>query len=301
MEYTYRLAIITPYFGDWPYWIDLYMLSCVQNKEIDFYFFTDCGIPETAQGAANLHFISISFSDYCRQVSVRLGIDFQPANPYKICDLRPFFGYIHEDLLLEGGYDFWGYGDLDLVWGNIRAFCKDEILLKKDVFSTHADRVSGHFALIRNTAYYRNLCQSIPDWKMKLMDTTHYAMDEMDFSLLLYGKILRGYWTVHKVLLKMPLIDEWRCYSGFVKFANRLFCPHQLYFVEQHTTPYPNAVSKKEVNFTYDGKSLRDMIVDEERMYLHFLCLKEHWSKDCYAVTNGFNKVVFTADGIFSE
>ena len=136
---------------------------------------------------------------------------------------------------------------------------------------------------------------------MKLMDKTHYALDEMDFSVLLYGKILRIYWKVHKVLLKMSFIDEWRCYGGFVKFANRLFCPRQLFFVEQHTTPYPSAISKKEVHFVYDGESLRDTIVDEERMYLHFLCLKEHWSKDCYSVAKGFSRFVFTADGIYSE
>ncbi len=79
-------------------------------------------------------------------MSDRLGISFCPDNPYKLCDLRPFYGYVHKDLLET--YDFWGFGDLDLLWGDIKKFCADKILDRKDVFSTHADRVSGHFALI---------------------------------------------------------------------------------------------------------------------------------------------------------
>ena len=115
-----RIAIFIPYFGNWPYWIDLYMHSCKKNKDVDFYFFTDCGIPSGFSGIDNLHFASVTFFDYCQLVSDRLGIDFHPQDSYKLCDLKPFYGHIHEGILEKGNYSFWGFGDVDLVWGDIR-------------------------------------------------------------------------------------------------------------------------------------------------------------------------------------
>lgn len=133
-----KIAIIIPYFGEWPVWIDLYFFSCSKNEEIDWFFFTDCEIPATY--SSNLHFIETSFYDYCQLASERLNIEFYPADPYKLCGLKPFYGYIHQDVIAE--YDFWGFGDVDIIWGNIKKFYTDKMFEKYDVFSSHADRVS---------------------------------------------------------------------------------------------------------------------------------------------------------------
>ncbi|WP_420882928.1 DUF6625 family protein [Zooshikella ganghwensis] len=36
------IAIIIPYFGQWPEWIDLYIESCKHNPSIDWLLFSDC-------------------------------------------------------------------------------------------------------------------------------------------------------------------------------------------------------------------------------------------------------------------
>ncbi len=55
-----KIAIIIPYFGKYPEWIDLFFYSCGMNKTIDFYFFTDCEEPEIHE--SNLSFKSISLA-----------------------------------------------------------------------------------------------------------------------------------------------------------------------------------------------------------------------------------------------
>jgi len=158
------IAIIIPFFGEWPHWIELFFDSCRRNCSIDFLFYTDCEIPPYKESETNnLHFTEISFTDYCQMVSKRIGLQFAPNNPYKLCDLKPFLGYIHERDIQN--FDFWGWGDLDLIWGNIRDFYTEHLLQQYDIISTHADRLSGHLTLIRNNKYYRNIAFKIRNWK----------------------------------------------------------------------------------------------------------------------------------------
>lgn len=41
-----KIAILIPYFGKWLEWINLYFYSCSWNNDIDWYFFTDCKVPQ---------------------------------------------------------------------------------------------------------------------------------------------------------------------------------------------------------------------------------------------------------------
>ena len=79
------IKIIIPYFGQWPEWINLFMLSCQYNSDIDWLFFTDCDEPEIK--THNTSFIHIAFNDYKKLVSEKLNINFSQSDPYKLCDL----------------------------------------------------------------------------------------------------------------------------------------------------------------------------------------------------------------------
>ena len=56
------IIIVIPYFGQWPDWIDLLMISCRWNPTVNWLFFTDCGVPSCAPD--NVRFIEMSFGDY---------------------------------------------------------------------------------------------------------------------------------------------------------------------------------------------------------------------------------------------
>ena len=56
--------------------------------------FSDCGQPKNY--ASNVEIVPISFAEYKTLVSDRLCIVFNPTNPFKLCDLRPCLGWLHE-------------------------------------------------------------------------------------------------------------------------------------------------------------------------------------------------------------
>lgn len=172
------ICIVIPYFGKWPFWLIFFLASCRENATVDWLIYTDCGVPENAP--SNVKFIEITYTKYCELVSSRLGIDFNPTNPYKLCDIKPALGFIHRDELYD--YDYWAFGDIDLIYGNLRKYFKEEKLAKKQVFSTHSTRISGHLCLLKNTTDLLSAFQKVADWKQKFSTKQHLAFDEKDFS-----------------------------------------------------------------------------------------------------------------------
>ena len=57
---------------------------------------------------------------------------------------KPAFGVFFEELL--AGYDFWGHCDLDMIFGNLRKFLREDILAAHDKVLCR-----GHLTLYRNT------------------------------------------------------------------------------------------------------------------------------------------------------
>ena len=54
-----RVALITPYFGEFPIWFDLYLYSCsLQHDIVDYYFYTDCKPP--CHNYKNTFFINLN-------------------------------------------------------------------------------------------------------------------------------------------------------------------------------------------------------------------------------------------------
>ena len=184
------IRFLIPYFGRWPAWMPFFVETARWNPTIDWYFYTDCG-PLT-NCPSNVRVFSTTFPAYCEKVSNVLGVDFKPTSPYKLCDLKPAYGYLHQDDLKE--IDFWAFGDIDVVLGDLRAYFTDERLAKKDVFSTHARRISGHMCLIRNKPELNELFMRIPNWKELFQKNRHLALDEGAFTrLFLRHKNLPAY------------------------------------------------------------------------------------------------------------
>tara|TARA_R110000782_G_scaffold203700_1_gene292250 strand:+ start:399 stop:1325 length:927 start_codon:yes stop_codon:yes gene_type:complete len=206
---TASILKIIPYFGKWPAWIDLYLESCRHNPDISWLFYTDCGRPATAP--ANVQFIETTFEDYKKLVSARLDIDFNPTHPYKLCDLKPAFGFIHQDQLT--GYDFFAFGDIDIIYGRLGTFLTERVLQKYNVISSHERRLSGHFSLFRNNEKYRNAFRKIPHWQQLLENDQHLGIDESAFSKVFlphrkHPKWLRSFWSLSSSYQRNTLYKE---------------------------------------------------------------------------------------------
>lgn len=216
------IVILMPYFGSWPFWMELFLASCRKNPSIDWYFFSDCGKLDSFPG--NVKYQEMSFEEYKTLVSERLGINYNPENAYKICDVRPAFGVIHEDILC--GYDFFGFGDLDLVYDDLRKLYTREDLQKYDLISNHATRVSGHLSLFRNTDKMRNAFRKIPGWEDKFTSERHLAVDEKAFSKLfvkhknLPGFLRRLLNTCYPLARKSKFIESYTTPNGYIAWRD---------------------------------------------------------------------------------
>jgi hypothetical protein len=183
--------MLIPYFGQWPEWINLFVESCKWNPGVHWRLYTDCGEPENK--ADNVHYTHLSFDDYKALVRERLGILFDPPDPYRLCDLKPCLAYIHEQDV--DGFQFFGYGDVDVVYGNISVFYTDDVLARFNVLSTHPERLSGHFAVLRNTHTFRRAFVHIPNYRALLEQPHHLGMDENHFTAVFFppANRLRGF------------------------------------------------------------------------------------------------------------
>jgi Family of unknown function (DUF6625) len=174
---AYKIAILIPYFGDWPAWIDFFVESCRWNRDIDWILFNDRTPPENR--VRNVRHVRIGFEDYTAVVSEELGIRFRPPEPYKLCEVRPALPYVHRNLV--AGYDFVGTGDLDVIYGDIRSFYDDELLANYDLFSSHPDRMSGHFCLMRNREDVVSAFRRARGWKKAFLREDYVNFDERAF------------------------------------------------------------------------------------------------------------------------
>lgn len=140
-----KTAIIIPYYGKWPEWMDLYLYSCSKNPQLDFLIITDIETPHKVY--SNTHFIYMTFEECCNRISQTLHVKFRPNDPYSFCACKPFYGIVFEHELVE--YDWWGFGDIDLVYGDTSLLVNEKNLNKYDFITAHSDRFAGHFTIMR--------------------------------------------------------------------------------------------------------------------------------------------------------
>lgn len=142
-----KVCIILCYFGKFPETIDTFWYSCKANPEFNWLIFTDC---ETENVPENVKVVKTSLDKIKQLAEKKLQLAINLESPYKLCDYKVAYGLIFEDYLK--GYDFWGYGDLDVVYGDLKAFITDELLDKYDKIYP-----LGHLSLLRNNEECRRL------------------------------------------------------------------------------------------------------------------------------------------------
>lgn len=134
-----KIAIVSPYFGKFPSTIELTFSTMEHNSTIDWIIFTDN--TDYNNRYKNIKFIEMTFDDICELIYDKFGTYL--STPYKLCDYRPAYGVMFKEYL--EGYDFWGYCDLDVIFGNLRYFFTEE---KLNNFDKIYDL--GHLSLYRN-------------------------------------------------------------------------------------------------------------------------------------------------------
>jgi len=170
-----RVLIIIPYFGSCPEWIDYFLQSCRYNPSVTWLIYSNIDKPDNCP--SNVFFIKKTLSDFNELASKRLNLSIKIFNPYKICDLRPAFGVIFKEYINE--FDFWGYSDIDLIYGDIRSFITDNMLNNYDLISVRKEYIAGHFTLYKNYDIINLLYKKCYHYSEIFEDNNHhFAFDE---------------------------------------------------------------------------------------------------------------------------
>ncbi len=168
-----NIALIVVYFGNLPSSFPAWLISCSYNQQIDWLVFTDSKIDQF-ELPPNVVVRHITLQRFCEAVSEELGFTVRFRQAYKTIDFKPLYW-----ILLKGErkrYDFWGYCDLDMIFGDLRAHVSAPLLDSYDkIFSC------GHLTLYRNCEHanqmYRNAPPSL-NWRNILSSEKAFGFDE---------------------------------------------------------------------------------------------------------------------------
>jgi hypothetical protein len=180
-----KIILIIPYFGKWPVYLNLYLKGCEYNTWLDILFITDCPIPK--EYPKNIKFIKSSLSSISNLISEKLNLsEYSLTFSYKLCDFRPSYGFLFDEHI--EGYDYWGYGDIDLIYGNLESHVKHKIQQNFDVISSREEILSGSFLLVKNNIYNNQLFRKLENLNTLLTSSYYEGVDETKHN----WEIMRG-------------------------------------------------------------------------------------------------------------
>lgn len=175
------ICFVYPWFGKFNSYFDLWLESAKKNESIDFLIYTDkkniTWIKERFFLPNNIRVFASSLSEISLKISKILGRVILLNRPYKLCDYKPFYCFLFEEIKQ---YDFWGFGDMDVILGDIRHFLSEDILDKCDVIGN-----MGHMQVFRNVDYINNLIFQTPrDFLNRVLSDAdqNYFFDEREYS-----------------------------------------------------------------------------------------------------------------------
>lgn len=182
-----NIAVLTCWYGNYPWYFPYFLHSCSFNSSIDFLIFTD-NQETIANKPNNVKIIFKTIDTIKKTTSEKLGFEVNIDYPYKLCDFKPAYGLIFSEYLKN--YDFWGHGDIDIIYGNIRNFITNDLLQDYDVISSRHDYITGSFCLFKNTEKINRLFLKSRDYELVFSSSEHFCFDECNF---LFAELSKGF------------------------------------------------------------------------------------------------------------
>lgn len=271
-----KVLLITSRFGHLSDFFGLWWKSAARNLDFNFLILTDIDNIDSAENIFVKKYEN--FSSFISQVDNKLKFKTKIQTPFKTADLRPAYADIFENEINEvykmrygksGSFDFWGYVDTDVVFGDLSKFVTDKNLDSCDVFQTW-----GHFMLVRNN----------------------------EMNKIIYKKKYRNYSFYRSIRLPENCMNEEGPFVlQLANAGNRIDSKAtRVAGIRRDTFEYKiDSINYDEQKFVYiDGKVLRyfkynNIINVDEFMYIHFM---KRIIDDIPTHKNG---IVFEENGFF--
>ncbi|RTL24189.1 MAG: hypothetical protein EKK52_01930 [Burkholderiales bacterium] len=137
-----KVAMIVPYFGRRPPYFDVFLKSLERIRHFHWHLLTDCVDLPWPSEQVTVH--RSTLAECRRAIEQAAGQAITLDKPYKLCDYRPVYGLAFPELL--EGCTHWGYGDLDLLMGDVDRYFERFLELGQEKFL-----IRGHCSVFPNT------------------------------------------------------------------------------------------------------------------------------------------------------
>jgi hypothetical protein len=98
---------------------------------------------------SNVTLKKVSFNHVCEGISDLLAEPIHLKHPYLLCDYKPMYGAIFTEEIKD--YEYWGYSDIDLIYGNLQKFILPYLSEGYDSISFRDEIQSGSLSFFKNT------------------------------------------------------------------------------------------------------------------------------------------------------
>lgn len=140
-----KILIIVPYYGNLPPYFSMWLKTCENNSRFNWLIVSDENNKYIEDELpSNVSFLNVSFVSLKDRIEHLLGFNFEHFTPYRLCDCRPLFGMLFESHIEN--YDFWGWCDMDLLFGDLSKYLVTERLNRHDKIYAN-----GHLSLVKNS------------------------------------------------------------------------------------------------------------------------------------------------------
>ncbi len=272
-----RICLISCFIGKLPDYLIYFTGSCKNNPDVDFLVLNDSIKNSYSDG--NIRFQKADLNEISNLISEKLKTGIRLQSAWKLNEVKPLFGLLFQEELKR--YDFWGWCDIDIVWGNIRNFLNDKTLNSYDIITTKKNWTAGHFVLFRNnetTRYLFNRNKKI----IELLNSEKYLAFEESCHRW-NGEIFSPEYleqnsmpvSMFDIVKDAEKKGEARC-----RFED---------IIREHPQP---------VNYVYRNKQLFDLTTGQEFMYYHLITVKKIWRFYIPEYSTFPTEIYFTPYGI---
>lgn len=246
----HKITVIIPYFGKFPSLFPFWWASALNNPTIHFLVITD---DKEIHSEGNIEVLNMNFEECKDIIQGCYSFPIAMPSPYKLCDQKGSYPFIFKEFVMDA--DFVGWGDVDLIYGDLRHFLTDEVLNNYDFISGW-----GHLTLLRNNDYWREFFKldvdGLPNYKNVLSSPSNYGFDEY-----WHGGLADKALLLHPDKVWNPMcFDDLRIPEAHINFKSgnrRMFENDHLIF-------------EYEEGRMYRVYLIGDNLYKEQTMYVHF-------------------------------
>lgn len=187
-----KVKLLSAWYGPRPAWWDRYVAQMQRFALVDWECLPPAHVPIKQQIAWMNAVMSNALELECCK-GTNYGEARQWDGVQALCDYRPCYGEVFAERYAD--YDWWGWADLDLCFGDLDGLLPTLLTDDVDCVNFKTECLSGCLAMFRNNEATRGLFRTGARWQEIMTDPRYHCWDESGYYH--YGPE-ESFWTLVK-------------------------------------------------------------------------------------------------------